>query len=72
MTRLEQLRLDALLSRQALARGAGVAYQTVINLEEGKGGRPHIDTLRKLAEFLDAKPSELMRPALPLDQETAA
>lgn len=61
MTRLEQLRIDARLTRQELAKRAGVSLQTVINIEDGKGAQ--VDTLHKLAAPLKATPSELTRPA---------
>lgn len=70
MTRLEQLRIDQGLTRQQLARKAGVSYQTVINIEEGKGAQ--VETLHKLAAPLGASPSELVRPAVWPAQESAA
>lgn len=64
MIRLEQLRLDAHLSRQQLAEKSGVSYQTILDLEKGEGGEPQTSTRTKLAEALGARPSELLRPAI--------
>jgi DNA-binding XRE family transcriptional regulator len=62
--RLEQLRIDAHLTAQQLADAAGVSYQTVLNIEDGKGAQ--VATLHKLANALgDARPSELLMPAVP-------
>lgn len=63
MIRLAQLRIDAGMNAQQLADAAGVAYQTVLNIEDGKGAR--VDTLHKLAAVLEARPSELTMDAIP-------
>ena len=63
MIRLEQLRIDAGLSPKQLAKVAGVAYQTVKNIEGGKS-EAQVETLHKLAKALDAQPSELLMPAV--------
>lgn len=63
MTRLEQLRLDARLTVRQLAAASGVSHQTILNLEGGKGGQ--VASLAKLADVLDAKPSELLMDAIP-------
>lgn len=64
MNRLEQLRLDALLSREQLAAEAGVSGRTIGRLEQGKGA--HVATLGKLADYFSVKPSELLRE-VPVD-----
>lgn len=63
MTRLEQLRLDARLTVRQLAAESGVSHQTILNLEAGKGGQ--VASLGKLADVLNAKPSELLMDAIP-------
>lgn len=60
-----QLRLDAGLSTRELAARAGVAYGSVLDLENGETTNPHVATLVKLADALDAKPSELLMDAIP-------
>ena len=59
MNRLEQLRLDALLTREQLANETGVSGRTIGRLEQGKGA--HVATLGKLASYFAVKPSELLR-----------
>jgi transcriptional regulator with XRE-family HTH domain len=59
VTRLEQLRIDALLSREQLAAECGVSDRTIARLEQGRGAQ--VATLGKLASFFKVKPSELLR-----------
>lgn len=61
MTRLEQLRLDRLMTPEELAKDAKVGAATVRRLERGHGAQ--IETLRKLSEFFDVPASELLGPA---------
>lgn len=56
--RLRELRDERMLSIRELARLAGVAYDTIIQLEAGRR-RAHPGTIRKLAAALDVEPSEL-------------
>lgn len=64
MTRLEQARLDRLLSTEKLGELANVTGDTIRDLESGKRVA-RVDTLGKLAKVLDLKPSELLLPAYP-------
>jgi transcriptional regulator with XRE-family HTH domain len=58
--RLEQLRLDALLTPEALSQDTGVSPRTIRRLEkDGHGAQ--VATLGKLAARFDVKPSELLR-----------
>ena len=70
MTRLEQLRLDKGLTALQLADRAGVAHKTIYNIEAGKGA--NVATLVKLADALEARPSELLMPAIPPSEKAAA
>lgn len=56
--RLRELRDERVLSTRGLARRAGVAHDTIIQLEAGRR-RAHPGTIRKLAAALDVEPSEL-------------
>jgi transcriptional regulator with XRE-family HTH domain len=58
MTRLRELRDEAALSQEDLARKSGVSRGTIADLEAGKRpARP--STRRKLAEALGVQPAEL-------------
>lgn len=70
MLRLEQLRLDAGMTREQLGARAGISNKTIGRAEQGAGAR--VDTLVKLAEALDARPSELLLPAAPPEHRTGA
>ncbi len=60
MEKLIRLRLDAGLSQRQLAQRAGVSNTTVWHMERGHyKGSP--GTLKKVAEVLGVKPSELVR-----------
>lgn len=72
MTRLEQLRVDLLLSRQQLAVKAGVSTGTIRSVELGNGA--HVATLGKLAatltgELRKTKPKSPTIPASELLRE---
>ncbi len=56
--RLRELREDRTLSARELAELAEVHYNTILRLENDKGGA-HPRTLRKLAEALGVEPREL-------------
>jgi transcriptional regulator with XRE-family HTH domain len=63
VTRLEQLRLDAGMTRDQLATASGVTARTIHRLENGQStGR--VDNLVALASALNARPSELLRAAV--------
>jgi transcriptional regulator with XRE-family HTH domain len=62
MTRLKQLREDAVLTVHELAKTSGVSDDTISKIENGQRvARP--STLRKLASALGVSPQELRRPA---------
>lgn len=63
MNRLQQLRIDARLTRDQLAEQVGVTAVTIGNLENGKGAR--VETLGRIADVFEVQPSTLLRPAFP-------
>lgn len=60
MTRLEQMRLDAGMTRVGLALRTGVPARTIRELETGNVRRPRLATLAPLAEQFDVPASELL------------
>lgn len=70
MNRLQQLRLDALLTAEDLAGQVGVSAKTIYNLEAGKGAR--ITTLKALATHFKVPASTLLLPAVSHSQKEAA
>jgi transcriptional regulator with XRE-family HTH domain len=58
--RLKDLREDRMLTQRDLAREAGVALSTIVNLEK-QHNSPRFGTIRKLAAALEVDPYELMR-----------
>jgi transcriptional regulator with XRE-family HTH domain len=63
MTRLQQLRVDALMTPEELGDATGVSPRTIRRLEDGRSAR--IETLRKLARHFAVPASELLAPARP-------
>src|SRR5215211_5387364 len=62
LTRLKQLREEAVLTVHELAEASGVSDDTISKIENGQRvARPN--TLRKLARALDVSQQELRRPA---------
>jgi transcriptional regulator with XRE-family HTH domain len=63
VTRLEQLRLDAGLTRNELGRLVGVHHATIRKIEDG---RPlvHVAPLSRLSTYFGVKASELLLPAI--------
>jgi transcriptional regulator with XRE-family HTH domain len=57
--RLRRLRLEAGLSLRALALSAGVSHDTVMEIEAGRRA-PHPSTVKKLADALDVRVTELV------------
>ena len=57
--KLKRLRIDHGLTQSELARRAGITPGAVWNLEHRGTGRP--DTLKKLADVLGVRASELVR-----------
>lgn len=76
MNLLEQLRLDAGMTREALSEETGVKVRTIRALERGVRGRPLDATIIPLAKGLEIAPSVLMQaldPNSPAPEpETAA
>jgi transcriptional regulator with XRE-family HTH domain len=61
LTRLKQLREEAVLTVHELAEASGVSDDTISKIENGQRvARPN--TLRKLARALNVSPQELRRP----------
>lgn len=60
MHRLRQLRREAALTQEDLAREAGVSIGTVIRLERGSR-EPFPSTVRKLAAALGVRPQALTK-----------
>lgn len=58
--KLHGLRLEKFLSRDELARDAGLHRDHVGRLERGEGGNSRLPTVRKLAEALGVEPTELV------------
>jgi transcriptional regulator with XRE-family HTH domain len=58
--RLKELRNDRMLTQRDLAREAGIALSTVVNLER-QHTAPRFGTIRKLARALDVEPHALMK-----------
>ena len=58
--RLKELRREQVLSLRELERKSGVSYNTIWRIEDGRQGA-HPRTIRKLAEALGVRPSELIR-----------
>ncbi len=71
MVTLRKVRLQRLLSQRALAKQAGVALKTVIDLELGRT-QPHFQTMRKLSEALGIEPTEIDEFRQTLEAKTAA
>jgi transcriptional regulator with XRE-family HTH domain len=60
-----------LLSQRALAKQAGVALKTVIDLELGRT-QPHFGTMRKLSEALGVEPTAIDEFRQVLEEKVAA
>jgi transcriptional regulator with XRE-family HTH domain len=58
--RLRELRREQVLSLRELEAKSGVSYNTIWRLEDGRQGA-HPRTIRKLADALGVRPSELIR-----------
>ena len=58
--RLRELRRERVLSLRELEEKSGVSYNTIWRLEDGRQGA-HPKTVRKLAEALGVRPSELIK-----------
>ena len=60
MERLKELRTEQVLSLRELEGKSGVSYNTIWRIEAGRQGA-HQRTIRKLADALGVRPSELIR-----------
>jgi transcriptional regulator with XRE-family HTH domain len=58
--RLRELRKERVLSLRELEERSGVSYNTIWRIEDGRQGA-HPRTIRKLADALGVRPSELIR-----------
>jgi transcriptional regulator with XRE-family HTH domain len=58
--RLRELRREQVLSLRELEERSGVSYNTIWRIEDGRQGA-HPRTIRKLADALGIRPSELIR-----------
>jgi transcriptional regulator with XRE-family HTH domain len=58
--RLKELRRARVLSLRELEERSGVSYNSIWRIEDGRQGA-HLRTVRKLAEALGVKPSELIK-----------
>jgi transcriptional regulator with XRE-family HTH domain len=58
--KLKELRIDHGLSQSELARRAGLTASAVWNVEQRGSARP--DTLKKIADVLGLRASELVKP----------
>ncbi len=58
--RLKELRRERVLSLRELEEMSGVSYNTIWRIEDGRQGA-HPRTVRKLADALGVRPSELIR-----------
>ena len=58
--RLKELRREQVLSLRELEEKSGVSYNTIWRIEDGRQGA-HPKTIRKLADALGVRPSELIR-----------
>lgn len=63
MTRLEQLRIDSLLTPEELGERVGLSGRQIRNIEEGKTRQPRMSTLARLSTHFAVPASELLRPA---------
>ena len=57
--RLRELRREQVLSLRELEEKSGVSYNTIWRIEDGRQGA-HPRTIRKLADALGVRPSELI------------
>lgn len=58
--KMTQLRIDAGLSQEALAKAAGIDRKTVNRIENGHFS-PNLDTFFRLCTALDVRPADLMK-----------
>ncbi|PLS85970.1 MAG: transcriptional regulator [Actinobacteria bacterium] len=61
MDKLKELRINQGLSQRALAHRAGLSQTSVWKIERGGGANPA--TLKKLADVLGVRPTDLVKEA---------
>ena len=61
MDKLKELRIDEGLSQRALAQRAGLSQTSIWKIERGGGANPA--TLKKLADVLGVRPTDLVKEA---------
>ena len=61
VAKLKQLRIDEGLSQRALAQRAGLSHTSIWKIERGGGANPA--TLKKLADVLGVRPTDLVKGA---------
>jgi transcriptional regulator with XRE-family HTH domain len=71
MATLRELRLSLALSQRDLARKAGVAPKTIVDLELGRQ-EPRLLTMRRLAEALGVEPLEIEEFRRAIEEKAAA
>jgi len=59
--KLKELRIDEGLSQRALAQRAGLSQTSIWKIERGGGANPA--TLKKLADVLGVRPTDLVKEA---------
>ena len=59
--KLKELRIDEGLSQRALAQRAGLSQTSIWKIERGGGANPA--TLKKLADVLGIRPTDLVKGA---------
>jgi transcriptional regulator with XRE-family HTH domain len=59
--KLKELRIDEGLSQRALAQRAGLSQTSIWKIERGGGANPA--TLKKLADVLGVRPTDLVKGA---------
>jgi DNA-binding XRE family transcriptional regulator len=59
-SRMKQLRIDAGISQDDLAKAAGIDRKTVNRIENGHFS-PNLDTFFRLCIALDVRPADLMK-----------
>ncbi len=59
MDKLKELRIDEGLSQRALAQRAGLSQTSIWKIERGGGANPA--TLKKLADVLGVRPTDLVK-----------
>jgi transcriptional regulator with XRE-family HTH domain len=70
MKTLREWRLDKLLSIGELARRSGLTKKSIIDLEYGRRPSPHFETIRRICDVLEVRPSEVTEFAQALEERS--